>query len=75
MTKNNNVVSKILMVIISALLALILYLVQDMRTEVKDCRTDIGLLKIAVAKIETRLNLSRQNELGKIFQKLPRQLD
>ena len=74
MPKNNNVVSKVLMVVISSFLALILAVVYDTRSEVKVSRTDIQQLKTDVAVIVTRLDnqnrakVSYENDrLGKIL--------
>ncbi len=74
MTKNNNVVSKVLMIVISAFLALILYVVKTTNSEVDNMRTDIQQLKTDVAVIVTRLDnqnrakVSYENDrLGKIL--------
>ena len=53
MRNGNGTVAKILTIVITSLLALIMWTVQETRADVKIMKEDVTSLKVAVGKLET----------------------
>ena len=55
----NNVANKSLMIVVSVLLAFVLYFVKETSARVEHLSNDMTIMKVDIGRIETRLNMEK----------------